>query len=181
MFTDIFTTTNRYGIIYADPPWSYQDKKKNRGGAEKHYRTMKLEDLKALPVPKLCADDSILFMWATFPKLEEALELMEAWGFKYRTVGFTWVKRNKRVPSWFWGMGSWTRSNAEVCLIGIKGKPQRIGKGVHSVLDSPLRGHSQKPEEARERILELMGDLPRIELFSREHVDGWSSWGHGVE
>ena len=170
----------KYKIIYADPAWSYDDKSLNRGGAERHYRTMSVEDIKNLQVEQLADEDCALFMWATFPKLQEALDVIKAWGFEYKTNAFVWVKRNKVADSLFWGMGRWTRSNAEVCLFAVKGKPQRVGKGVHSVIESPIDVHSKKPAETRERIVELMGDVSRVELFARQKIEGWDSWGNEV-
>ena len=110
--------------------------------------------------------------------IKEALELMEAWGFQYKTNAFTWVKKNKIKDSWFWGMGRWTRSNAEICILGVKGKPKRIGMGVHSVIDAKVMKHSAKPPEVRDKILELMGDIPRLEMFAREAPEGWDVFGN---
>lgn len=112
--------------------------------------------------------------------LKEALDVIEAWGFTYKTVAFNWVKQNKNGAGLFMGLGNWTRSNSEICLLAVKGKPKRVSAGVHSVILSPLQQHSQKPGEARDRIVELMGDLPRIELFARETAPGWDSWGNEV-
>lgn len=168
----------KYKIIYADPPWAYDDKSLNRGGAERHYKTTENSELENIDVQSVCDDDCIMFMWATFPKMQEALDLMSAWGFTYKTVGFTWVKKNKIKPSWFWGMGRWTRSNAEVCLIGVKGKPKRIGMGVHSVIDASVMRHSEKPQEVRDRIIDLMGDIPRLEMFARCAPEGWDVFGN---
>ena len=117
-------------------------------------------------------------MWATFPMLREALDVIEAWGFTYKTIAFNWVKQNKNGAGLFWGLGNWTRSNSEICLLAVKGKPKRVSSSVHSVLLSPVRQHSQKPAEIRDRIVELMGDLPRIELFAREAAPGWDAWGN---
>lgn len=119
-------------------------------------------------------------MWATFPMLKEALEVIEAWGFTYKTVAFNWVKQNKSGVGLFMGLGNWTRSNSEICLLAVKGKPKRVSAGVHSIILSPLQRHSRKPDETRDRIVELMGDLPRIELFARETAPGWDSWGNEV-
>lgn len=142
---------------------------------------MTLDEIKALPVQEIAAEDSVIFLWATFPMLNEALTVMEAWGFKYKTVGFTWVKRTKKGKPWNWGMGNWTRSNAEVCLLGVRGKPKRVSAGVHSVLDDPIGRHSEKPDTARQRIVKLLGDVPRIELFAREKAPGWDVWGNEVQ
>lgn len=170
----------KYQIIYADPAWSYDDKRLNGGGAERHYRTMSTEDIKNLSVNEIADDNCILFMWATFPKLQEALDVIKAWGFQYKTNAFTWVKKNKKADSLFWGMGNWTRSNAEICLLAIKGSPKRLDKGVHSVIYAPIDKHSKKPQETRDRIIRLVGDLPRVELFAREVPEGWDVWGNEV-
>jgi N6-adenosine-specific RNA methylase IME4 len=169
----------KYKIIYADPPWSYDDPSKNRGGAVRHYPTMSIDDICNLPVKDIADDDCILFLWTTFPKLIETIPLFEAWGFTYKTNGFTWIKKNKvSTDTNFWGMGRWTRSNAEICLIGVKGKPKRLSAGVHSVIESPIERHSKKPDIVRKKIIELVGDLPRIELFARNKSDGWDTWGN---
>ena len=102
-----------------------------QGAAENHYSTMSIDELCALPVPELAAKDCALFLWATFPQLSEALHLIRAWGFRYKTVAFVWLKSNRKSPSWFYGMGYWTRSNAEICLLATKGKPKRQSAGVH--------------------------------------------------
>lgn len=114
------------------------------------------------------------------PKLNECWGVIEKWGFTYKTCAFNWVKKNKKADSWFWGMGRWTRANAELCLLSTKGKPKRINAGVHSVIDTLIEKHSKKPDEARRRIVELLGDLPRIELFARKKTDGWDVWGDEV-
>lgn len=170
----------KYNIIYADPPWRY-DNKKVQGGAEKHYRTMAVEQICDLPVADICADDCTLFLWATFPQLPEALRVMDKWGFRYKTVAFVWLKQNRKSPGWFYGLGFWTRGNAEICLLGVKGRPKRQSASVHQFIISPLEAHSKKPDEAREKIVELMGELPRVELFARQRVPGWEAWGNEVE
>jgi len=171
----------KYQIIYADPPWSYRDKALagNRGACFK-YQTQDKEWIDNLPVKDIAADDCVLFLWVTMPKLNECWELIEKWGFEYKTVAFTWVKRNKKKPTWFWGMGCWTRANSEVCLLATRGKPKRINAGVHSVIDTPIEGHSVKPDLVRERIVKLMGDMSRIELFARNRTKGWDVWGDDV-
>jgi N6-adenosine-specific RNA methylase IME4 len=176
-------TKKKYSIILADPPWSYKDKAASgKRGAEFKYPCMDLEAIKDLPVASMAADDALLFLWITFPFLPHAEELMKAWGFEYKTLAFNWVKTNKKqTDTLFWGMGNWTRSNSELCLLGIRGKPKRVSKSVHSVIQSPIGKHSRKPAEVRDRIIELCGDLPRIELFSTETVEGWDRWGNMVE
>lgn len=181
--TDIFSTSKKYGIIYADPPWSYKawtGKGKEKKTAENHYPCMNKQDIQNLPVKRLCAPDCVLLLWVTFPCLEEGLEVIKAWGFTYKTCGFTWVKRNKKSDSWFFGLGHWTRANAEICLLATKGNPKRVSKSVHQICDARIMDHSKKPQEIRERIVELCGDLPRIELFARQHAEGWDCWGNEV-
>jgi len=171
----------KYQIIYADPPWKYRDKALagNRGAGCK-YQVQEKDWIDNLPVSDIADKDCVLFLWVTMPKLNECWELIEKWGFSYKTVAFTWVKRNKKSSSWFWGMGRWTRANAELCLIATKGKPKRITASIHSVIDTPIEEHSKKPDEARKRIIELVGDLPRIELFARQKTEGWDVWGNEV-
>lgn len=172
----------KYNIIYADPPWQYKDKALagNRGACCK-YDVMTIEDIKALPINNIADNDCILFIWVTFPLLQAGLDTIKAWGFVYKTIGFNWVKKNKKSDSWFWGMGNWTRSNPELCLIGIKGKPKRLSAKVHSIIDTPIEEHSKKPDIARDKIIELVGDLPRIELFARQKANGWDVFGNEVE
>jgi len=180
----------KYQIIYADPPWKYQlfsDKPPcSRKSDEDYYEVMDLLDMAQLPIKDISEDDSVLFMWATFPAMQTAIKLMRSWGFHYRTVAFVWVKKNKIADSNFWGMGGWTRSNAEVCLLGVKGNPKRLSRAVHQVIEAQvieakIGEHSVKPPETRDKILELMGDFPRIELFAREKTEGWDVWGNEVE
>ena len=170
----------KYSIIYADPPWRYEQHGL-QGAAEHHYTTMSIDELKRLPVSEIADKNCALFMWATFPQLREALELIEAWGFKYKTVAFVWLKKNKVADSWFYGLGFWTRGNAEICLFATKGKPKRKSAGVHQLIISPIEAHSKKPDVAREKIVQLMGDLPRVELFARQSPEGWDVWGNEVE
>ena len=112
--------------------------------------------------------------------LQEALKTIEAWGFTYKTIGFQWIKQNKSGNGFFFGLGRWTRGNTELCLIATKGKPKRQSAAVSQLVFSPLRRHSQKPDIVRDKIVELMGDLPKIELFARQQVDGWDCWGNEV-
>jgi N6-adenosine-specific RNA methylase IME4 len=179
----------KYNIIYADPPWTfdtYSEKGKEHKSAELHYTTMTMKDIQALPVANIAADDCVLFLWVTSPMLLDGLKTIETWGFTYKTIGFNWFKKNKIADSWFWGLGYWTRQNTELCLLATRGKPTRVSKGVHQVLDefidtepivSKLGAHSEKPFVVRERIVALCGDVPRIELFARQGVPGWDSTG----
>ena len=145
------------------------------------YDVMTTEDISWLPISEMADKNCILFLWVTMPKLNEVMKLFERWGFKYSTCGFVWVKKNKKSEGNFWGMGRWTRSNAELCLIGIKGSPQGLSASIHSVIESPIEEHSKKPDIVRQKIVELCGDLPRIELFARKKTEGWEVWGNEVE
>lgn len=179
MKVDIFNTDKKYNIIYADPPWRYQDRKCN-GACEFHYETMNLKDICKLPIKDIADKDCVLFLWTTYPMLQEAMELIAAWGFKYKTIGFQWVKQNKSGNGFFFGLGRWTRGNTECCLIAVKGKPKRKNNSVGQLIVSPIQAHSQKPDEARKKIVDLMGDIPRIELFARQYAEGWDCWGNEV-
>lgn len=145
------------------------------------YPTMRTKDICALPVESISAPNSILFLWAVHSHLPEALEVIRAWGFTYKTVAFTWVKRTPNDTGYFLGRGYWTHSNAEICLLATRGHPKRTGTGVRSLIVSPRREHSRKPDEARERIVHICGNVPRAELFARQSVPGWCSWGNEVK
>ena len=178
----------KYQVIYTDPPWKYgfwyKSEKVKRNAAD-HYPVMSIDEMKLLPINSLSDENSVLLMWVTYPCLEEGLILMKAWGFKYKTVAFTWVKKNKKSNTWFLGLGNYTRANAEICLLGTRGKGlKRISHSVRQVIDSSIREHSQKPDEAKDRIIELFGNLPRIELFARsskKFENGWVNVGNGID
>jgi len=167
----------QFNIIYADPPYRYNQSGAN-GAAANHYPTMKLDDICSLPVSEISAKDCILFLWATFPLLPEALKVIKAWGFTYKSIAFLWLKQNRKSCGWFFGLGFWTRGNAELCLLATKGHPKRQSKKVHQFIISPIEEHSKKPDITREKIVELAGDLPRVELFARQRADGWYVWGN---
>jgi N6-adenosine-specific RNA methylase IME4 len=141
---------------------------------------MALADIKALPVGTIADDNCMLFLWVTFPNLKEGIDTLEAWGFKYKTLGFSWIKTNRKSGTPFFGIGYYTKSNCEVCLIGVKGKPIKVSNSVSSVVISPRGEHSEKPAEVRDRIVQLCGDVPRIELFARNVTEGWDVWGNEV-
>ena len=175
---DIFNTDRKYNIIYADPAWKYFD-----GGNKNqslHYTTMTIEEICDLPVKNIADDNCILFLWVTSPILDRAFEVINAWGFNYSTVGFVWVKKNKASDTNFFGCGSWTRANAEYCLIATKGKIDRINADVSQIIEAPIGEHSAKPLEMYDKIERLVGKLSRIELFSRVDRDGWDRWGNGI-
>jgi len=172
----------KYSVIYADPPWFYSYDH-HRG-----YPLLKTEQLAKLSVPSITAPDATLFLWATFPCLPDAFVVMKAWGFFYKTIGFVWIKTNKRQdlnhPNFFQtpldvatNIGNYTVPNAEICLLGIKGKPVHE-YGIESVVFAPRLWHSKKPDEIRNRIAKYCRGAPKIELFARDKLPGWDSWGN---
>lgn len=169
-----------YNIVLADPPWQYANSG-GQGVAENHYPTMRLDEICALPVADITAKDSALFLWATFPMLPEALRVIREWGFQFKTVAFVWLKQNRKAKTWFFGMGYWTRSNAEICLLATRGHPKRQDKSIHQFIISPIEAHSKKPDEVHDKIVRLMGDLPRVELFARQAKPSWDVWGNEVD
>ena len=189
----------KYQIIYCDPPWSYkvwsEDKKQARGCAKRYYNTMDVKDICSLPISEITDKECRLFLWATPPCLPEALEVIKAWGFEYKTIVFAWVKTNKRqsleqysfLPEdridRFYGIGYWTASNIELCLGALKKgtKLNRQDKSISQIVLAPIDGHSKKPNIVRENIVKLCGDLPRIELFARNKTDGWDTIGNDVD
>jgi len=185
----------KYQIIYADPPWNYnnwspiKDKKLSIGCGRMGYPTMKLEELCKLPIPNIADKKCILFLWATLPCLNQALEVIKAWGFIYKCCAFSWVKINPVSKTYYSGMGNWTLGNVELCLLAThKEFPKRVNP-VKQLIVAPVGKHSSKPREVRNKIIELVGDLPRIELFARkdkelfedESFKGWDVWGNEVE
>lgn len=171
----------KYNVIYADPPWQYSNTAA-RGAAENHYIVQSEQWIKDLPVKSISADTCALFLWVTYPNLKTGIETLEAWGFSYATCAFTWVKKNRKSDSYFMGCGNYTRANAEICLLGTKGSCQKMRKSrsVRQVCDARIERHSKKPDEIRDRIVALFGDVPRIELFARNTTPGWDVWGNEV-
>ncbi len=173
----------KYQIIYADPPWDYKGQKQHNGiggtdtgGATSHYKTLKLKDLKCLNIQSIADDNCLLFLWATSPHLDQAIELLKAWGFSWATVGFVWDKI--RVNP-----GFYTMSQCELCLIGKKGKipSPRGARNIRQYLKSPRGKHSQKPEIIRHRISKMFPEQNKIELFARTTADSWDSWGNEIQ
>lgn len=175
----------KYQIIYADPPWKYNSranhKTRFRGGACGHYDLMPMEDIKKIPIGSIADTNCALFLWCTFPYLDEQIQLFKHWGFRYRTLGFSWIKTNPKNGKPFFGVGYYAKSNAEVCLMGMRGQLKTKSNRVSSVVISPREEHSKKPDEVRNRIVELFGDVPRIELFARQKTEGWDVWGNEVK
>ena len=161
MKVDIFNTDKKYSIIYADPPWRYKVWSRKTGlkrSAESHYPTMEKADIEKLPISQIADKNAVLFLWVTYPCLEQGLELIEKWGFTYKTCAFSWIKLNKKQKTDFVGMGYYTRANNEICLLATRGKPlKRYSKSVRQVVFAPIEQHSKKPDEIRTRIVELFG------------------------
>lgn len=195
-----------YNIIYSDPPWHYnaRNNTNTKFGAGVHrYSTMKTEEICRLPVQNICEKNCALFLWTTFPRLDAGLKVINAWGFDYKTLAFVWIKLNKgraKYPAeqlgnviyakglnkfldWitFFGTGYYTKSNPEVCLLGIKGSMKPVNNSISNVFYSPLEKHSKKPDVIRDKIVQLFGDLPRVEMFARESHEGWDSLGNEID
>lgn len=177
-------TEKKYNIIYADPPWHYNERNnpntKFSRGVHSYYPTMSTDEICALSVPDMADENCALILWVTFPRLKDGIKVMEAWGFRYVTVAFNWFKANKS-GSPFFGIGYYTKSNSEIALLGIKGKMKPASNFVSQVVVSNREKHSKKPELVKEKIVELFGDVPRIELFARQKTLGWDVWGNEVE
>jgi N6-adenosine-specific RNA methylase IME4 len=171
----------RFPVIYADPPWPFSAWSELANcHVTGHYETCTIDEINALPVAPLAADDAVLLLWVTMPNLPTAFEIIAAWGFKFSTCGFTWVKQKRSGDGLHKGQGYWTRSNAELCLLAIKGKPTRISEDVHQVVLAPVGEHSAKPEEVRRRI-ERLFEGPYLELYGRKTVPGWTVWGDEIK
>jgi N6-adenosine-specific RNA methylase IME4 len=148
--------------------------------AKQFYSTMTLDEIKELPVSDLAADNCVLFLWATYPQRPNALEVIKAWSFEYFGLGFEWIKKTATGKDFF-GMGYWTRANPECCLLAIKGKPKPQSHSIRQLVYAPVSRHSEKPPIVRDLIVELCGDLPRVELFARRVTNGWDVWGNEVQ
>ncbi len=185
--TMIDLPNKKYQVIYADPPYHYEsgakyyphEKKGTRYRTidEYHYPTMKTEEIKKIPISIITDSNCALFLWCPCSHLPEALEIMTAWGFEYRTIAFIWIKKTETGKDWK-NISRWTMKSAEVCLLGIIGKPPRTDTVVFQIIRSKVIAHSKKPDETRIRIEQLCGKVPRIELFARQRHDGWDAWGN---
>ena len=171
----------KYGVIYADPPWLFRtrsDKGKEKS-PEQHYSCMSLNDICNMNVKDISMPDSVLLMWVCDPMLDQAFKVIDAWGFKYKTVGFTWAKTNKNTMGFFTGLGYWTRGNPEMCLLATKGRPKRIHKDVAQLVISERKKHSEKPLLHKE--IERLVDGPYLEMFARQKpYENWDYWGNEV-
>lgn len=183
LFNDI--PRRHFGAILADPPWSFRcwGKQGDQSRmADSHYSTMALDAILRMPVGDLAADDCVLFIWVCWPTLKEAFDVIDAWGFSYKTCAFSWMKADTyrlfaddKTP--FAGLGYWTRANTEVCLLATRGKPKRLHADVRQGIIEPRREHSRKPDCVHERIERLVAG-PYLELFARQSRPGWTTWGN---
>jgi N6-adenosine-specific RNA methylase IME4 len=180
---------DHYGVIYADPPWTFSTySRKGKGrSAEAYYDCLSLDEIKAVPVNKWAAKDCVLLLWTTDPLMEQALDVVRSWGFKYKTIGFYWVKLKQSArreefndESFSTGMGFWTRANPELCLLATRGSPRRRSAKIRKLIVSPRREHSRKPDEAYERI-EALCEGPYLEVFARNARANWDSLGDELD
>jgi len=180
---------NYFGAVLADPPWRFQswsDKGQGRS-AQQHYGTMTVTEIAELPVSSIAADDCVLFLWATWPMLPAALEVIPRWGFEYKTCAFDWMKADASQIEMFrddvdaaMGLGYWTRSNTEPCLLATRGKPKRLNADVRMGVIEPRREHSRKPFVVHHRIERLVSG-PYCELWARQRRPNWVAWGNEVD
>ena len=183
MKIDIYNTDKKYNVIYADPPWSFKSAKSGgnmNSGAAAHYDVMNIKDIKAMPVSKIADDNCILIMWWVGSQPQEALDLAKAWGFTVRNMnGFVWSKLTVKLKAFF-GMGFYTRAGSESALIATIGKASNLvdNHGVRAVRSAPVGRHSKKPDEFRDDIVKMCGDVPRLEMFARNSTDGWDLFGN---
>ena len=169
----------KYSIVYADPPWKYKENWGN-GSNEHTYPTMSFEDICGLPVGSITTSNAHLYLWVTNPFMNEGLQLVEKWGFKYKTI-ITWVKTYGDGITPIMGMGYYFRSCTEHIIFAVKGKMRTRNKNTKNIfMDINPKLHSQKPQSTRDMIVRCSGDLPRIELFARQRVPGWDCWGNEV-
>ena len=194
MFDDL--PRNHFKAILADPPWRFRTWNDNpfvqrihsvKGFSGAHYRTLSIEELCALPVAELAARDCSLFLWVTWPTLLDALQVIQSWGFNYKSCAFCWLKAHAGQLELFqddlhdlMGTGYWTRANSEACLLATRGNPKRISRDVRQAIIEPRREHSRKPDCVYERIERLVSG-PYLELFARRRRCGWYSWGNEVD
>lgn len=175
------TNPEPYRVGLADPPWPFDTRSlKGKGRSpERHYRTMPVAEIAALQLPPF-AKDSAMFLWVTGPHLQSGLDVLKAWGFRYRGFGFVWEKLNPKSGTPFVGLGYYTRANVEICLLGVRGSMPVADRGVPELIRAPRRRHSQKPDEVYDRIKRLYPEGRRLELFARQAWPGWEVWGNEV-
>ena len=181
----------KYQIIYADPPWDFGNRMYSSNKNDHHreitraYSVMNTKDICGLPIKEITAEDCICFMWTTDAHIPDALEVMKAWGFKYKTIAFIWNKK-ERSGKQVCFMGQWTMKGSEIVLLGTKGQMIKylLSRKVRQLVEAPRERtiHSRKPYIIKDRISQMFGfELPRIELFARQKTSGWDVWGNEVE
>ena len=180
-------SNKKYSIIYLDPSWYFPPRNNSStrfgGGITNKYPVMKLDEIKKINIPSLAEDNCAMFMWVTTSStsdsnLAQKLQLFEHWGFKLVGEAFNWVKTNPKSGTPFFGIGYYTKSGSEKCYLGIKGKMKPVSNYVSSTIIAPREAHSKKPDIVRDKIVELFGDLPRVELFARQNYEGWDAIGN---
>lgn len=178
----------KYNIIYADPAWTFGSSQVCKIKGERFhslnevYPTMSNKDIKNLPIKNITAEDCACFLWVTDAHLKEGIEVLESWGFKYKTIAFTWIKTTPKGNICY-NLGAWTLKSTEICLLGTKGRMLKYKKNnsIKGLVFEERVRHSQKPYTVRDNIVSLFGDLPRLELFARQKNEGWDVWGNEVE
>jgi site-specific DNA-methyltransferase (adenine-specific) len=174
----------KYSVIYADPAWQTRYFKERKDGylsRELPYGAMTDEQIKSLPVKEIIADDAILFLWVIDSKIPMINDFMRAWGFEYKCVGFVWAKKAKTTDGVNANFSSYTRRACEFCYIGTRGKYMVKKKNLDQFIYEPKREHSRKPDVIRQIITEMIGEVPRLEMFAREKHEGWDSWGNETD
>lgn len=172
----------RFGLIYPDMPWHYTGGNSSRKlKITPSYPTMKFDEMASLPIRDIASEDCALAMWATGPKMEEALKLIDIWGFTFITVLFVWIKTNPQQDTLHCKPAYWTMPNAEYLLFGKIGHPQRVREDIKQVVFAPIAGHSAKPPVFRHKLVQVFGDVPRIELFARTKAPGWDAVGNQID
>ena len=177
----------KYSVIYADPAWQYnskqyQDSDRDMKPLDSFYATMTTKDICDMPVKNITNDDCVCFMWVTDSHLEDGLKVMKSWGFKYKTIAFTWVKQTSQ-NNLCYNFSPYTLKSTEICIVGVKGKLSnvKVVNNIKGLVFAERTKHSEKPNEIRDLISKWCGNKLRIELFAREKVDGWDSWGNEIE
>ena len=174
----------KYQIIYADPPWktkTFKEKKDGLISRELPYKQMTDEEIKSLPINNFVSDDAILFMWCIDSRIPIMADIMKAWGFTYKCIGFVWAKKAKTTDGFNGGFSSYTKRDCEFCFIGTKGKYLNLKRGINQILIETKTIHSKKPNEIRKRIIDMCGNLPKLELFARNQFEDWDVFGNEVE
>lgn len=174
----------KYSVIYADPAWETRYFKERKDGylsRELPYVAMTDEQIKSLPVNEIIADDAILFLWVIDSKIPMINDFMKAWGFEYKCVGFVWAKKAKTTDGVNANFSSYTRRACEFCYIGTRGKYMVKKKNLDQFIYEPKREHSRKPDVIRQIITEMIGEVPRLEMFAREKHEGWDAWGNETD